>query len=374
MVETVQLHHGMMLYALDKDEKIVHVDSVANGLECNCTCPACHGKLIAKNGGEIYRHHFAHDGGQECQYGVETSLHFLAKEIISRGIPVRFPASYFRFTTCWNHMLWRREFRGPYKGMAKVVLKSANNRYRITEKTSIKPDSVKLEHRIGGVIPDIVLECKGRPLIVEIFVSHAVDEEKKKKLKFLGIPAIEINLSEIDRDVDEAFLEEALEDGRFTNWIYAPKRDALEDNYIELLKVPKSPGQKEYSQYDLECMEYEIRGNRVENPPCAEHSKFETGATDGTRLMSPKWCRNCPFCLNINKERVLCCRHSYEYDVDKDLYHALGLYRYQKFGITAYDDISECHVNDETIKWDGLIFNNPFKKNGKRALSWNSTI
>lgn len=361
-MQTIQFHRGMMLYALDADDKLVHVDSVPNGLECGCTCPACHGKMIAKNGGDIYRHHFAHDGGEECQNGIETSLHILAKEIIAKGISVRFPATFFTLTTCWNQMIRRREYRGVYKGMAKVALKKISNTYRISDEIDIKPDSVKLEYRVGNVIPDVVLEWKGRPLIVEIFVSHAVDQEKKQKLKKLGIPAIEINLSEIDRDVDEEFLTQAIKDGRFTEWVHAPRRDAIEDKYIELLKNPwfLDPAR---TREELQENDHWIDNGKVEDPPCAEHSKFKTGEVDGLRVMPRKWCRDCPFCMELGEDYVICCRDRFETDMGKDLYRVLGLYKYEKTRVTDYEELSECHVSSFCLdNW--MDFSSPFRKSG----------
>lgn len=37
-------------YALDNNKNLVSVDEVANGLACNCFCPACNCKLEAKQG------------------------------------------------------------------------------------------------------------------------------------------------------------------------------------------------------------------------------------------------------------------------------------------------------------------------------------
>ena len=38
-------------------------------------------------------------------------------------------------------------------------------------------------------------------VIVEIFVTHEIDLEKKKKIEVLGVPTIEIDLSKIDRNI-----------------------------------------------------------------------------------------------------------------------------------------------------------------------------
>ena len=42
-----------LVYAINAEGALVHFDNVPNGLACNCVCPYCKDKLIAKNGGEI---------------------------------------------------------------------------------------------------------------------------------------------------------------------------------------------------------------------------------------------------------------------------------------------------------------------------------
>ena len=46
-------------WAENTEGKMVHVDSVSRGLRCECTCPNCHEKLLARHGDER-EHGFAH--------------------------------------------------------------------------------------------------------------------------------------------------------------------------------------------------------------------------------------------------------------------------------------------------------------------------
>ena len=69
-------------YAIDDRGEIVHVDNVPNGKASGAYCPGCTEPLIAKNGGTIKVHHFAHSGGNNC----ESMLHSVAKRLIARGI------------------------------------------------------------------------------------------------------------------------------------------------------------------------------------------------------------------------------------------------------------------------------------------------
>ncbi|MBQ3259649.1 MAG: hypothetical protein IJA66_01005 [Alistipes sp.] len=69
----------VLTYALNELGQLVHIDSVPNGMHCNCICPACKEPLVAKNGGLKKIHHFAHQSGASCLYAAETILHLLAK-------------------------------------------------------------------------------------------------------------------------------------------------------------------------------------------------------------------------------------------------------------------------------------------------------
>ncbi len=65
---------GLMTFALDQENRLVHVDSVPNGLKCNCHCPSCGEKLSARQG-KKKQHSFAHSSQNEfkCAYGYQTS-------------------------------------------------------------------------------------------------------------------------------------------------------------------------------------------------------------------------------------------------------------------------------------------------------------
>lgn len=74
-----------LTYALNHEGTLIHIDSVPNGNECDCICPACKKPLQAKNAGQIRKHHFAHQSGVDCPTAVETTLHLLAKEKIQKA-------------------------------------------------------------------------------------------------------------------------------------------------------------------------------------------------------------------------------------------------------------------------------------------------
>ena len=184
-----------MIYAL-QDNNLVHISDVPSGSQCNCFCPACGGKLIAKKG-KIKRHHFAHYDSEECQYGYETSLHLAAKQMILQHKKIMIPSVYLKFP----------------KGVKKSIL--------LRQAQLIKVDEVFLERKQENIVPDILLVAEGKKLYVEIYVTHAIDNEKLSKIEKNGISTIEIDLSKCERNLEKEDLEKFLfEDSEKKNWIY----------------------------------------------------------------------------------------------------------------------------------------------------------
>lgn len=70
-------------------------------------------------------------------------------------------------------------------------------------------------------IPDLIATVNGRDLLIEVFVTHSVDQAKKEKIKSLGISALEIDLSDIPRDMGLAAVEQFVVNVTHNkSWIY----------------------------------------------------------------------------------------------------------------------------------------------------------
>lgn len=187
MTKNIQLPCG-----LGKDGKLVYIEEAENGLNCGCVCPGCGQPLVAKNNGRKKEHHFAHFRTAECAHGYQSALHYMAKDVF----------------------LEMKEFT--------FVKSGTPVKYRI--------DDVVLEKAVDSVIPDILVTSDGKKFIVEIFVTHAVDEEKKEKIKSLKISALEIDLSRfrhvmLDKD---ALKSEANNADNFS-WVYDADANLIEE-------------------------------------------------------------------------------------------------------------------------------------------------
>ncbi|MBE6664482.1 MAG: hypothetical protein E7602_08335 [Ruminococcaceae bacterium] len=178
-------------YAL-KDDKIVSILDIPleeRGLKCNCTCPVCHEKLSAKLGAKN-QHHFAHAPNSNCDpnYATQTALHLLAKEIIEEEKAMKFPPYFIDFSetniyktlSFEDTICFKQKFTEPYE---------------IIESKKVIFDSVFLENKLSSITPDIIGTVNNKHCLIEIAVTHFVDEEKEAKVRDLNLPMIEINLS-----------------------------------------------------------------------------------------------------------------------------------------------------------------------------------
>lgn len=197
-----------MIYAI-KNGETVHISEVESGLKCGCICPACGEILIARKGEKVI-HHFAHKSTEECEYGYQTSLHLAAKEIIAKNKQISVPALYLTFAGNGRELL-------------------------IEDEKVINVFDVILEKKISDIIPDILLVTDIGQLIVEIYVTHEIDNEKKRKIKRLDIPTIEIDLSKFDRNITkEALCKELLFQNDNKSWIYNGKREITYKKFLEV--------------------------------------------------------------------------------------------------------------------------------------------
>lgn len=169
-----------------KEGHVVHISEIGlakKGERCNCTCPACGEVLVAKLGNKK-QHHFAHKSSSNCDiaYAQETGLHKLAKQILQESQSILVPG----YNISWYEIVPKDVDSFV---AANVKVDFPNKRSKMVEYSS-----VAIEKTIDDIVADAVIEVQGKYCIVEIKVSHPVDEIKVKKLEKIGISAFEINL------------------------------------------------------------------------------------------------------------------------------------------------------------------------------------
>ena len=190
-----------------KNGDLKHISDVKNGLKCDCICPACNEKLVAKNGGSKRINHFSHHTNKECKYGAQTSLHLAAKDILNKSKRIKVPKV---------EIFVNKGIKiGPYGFI------SIGEFIEISDTFSIPIEKVILEKKLHSYIPDVVIISKGKKLIVEIAVTHFVGREKLKLIKDSKISAIEINLSHLKNDFKIDQLEKHIvEELDYKSWLH----------------------------------------------------------------------------------------------------------------------------------------------------------
>jgi hypothetical protein len=156
-----------MTFALAADGRKVHIDEVANGLACDCVCLKCGGKLVGRHG-DVRQRHFSHYLATDGLGCTETALHLAAKAIIQQEKRLILPQQ-----------------------LAGMGLQLGSE---------VRFDSVSLEYRLGSGEEgtEIVADAYGHgaiDMVIEIAVHHAVGHDKAEKIRRLGLPAVEIVLT-----------------------------------------------------------------------------------------------------------------------------------------------------------------------------------
>ena len=75
----------MIVFGFDKtSNSFVYIDNCENGLSCNLFCNYCKSNLVARNGGNMREHHFAHQAGSKCKKGHESTIALMFKMIVDK--------------------------------------------------------------------------------------------------------------------------------------------------------------------------------------------------------------------------------------------------------------------------------------------------
>lgn len=157
-----------MFVALDPNGQLITIEIALRGLSCNCTCVCCGEAVIARKG-MIREHHFAHHSNKEsCFIQRESLLHLYAKEVICDNLGLQLPSMPDVYPDSQDPTSWW--------------------------------DFVKVDQEVPqvGFQPDLVaLLNDGTQLFIEVAVTSFIDEEKRERIKAVGIKTIELDLSDL---------------------------------------------------------------------------------------------------------------------------------------------------------------------------------
>lgn len=180
-------------YAVEKETKqIMHIDDVPNGAKCNCICKSCNDELIARNGGKLKKHHFAHRNLIENRACRMTQLHLAMQHYFLSLDVLTIPQTTFAYK---NH-----------------TLKTPLIKTKILAAT--------LEHRIGNYVSDVCLNTDTGLYIVEICVTHKCEPEKVRYFKNNKINSVEL-VFEYSEDIEIEEWYQRIKNNQVPNeWFY----------------------------------------------------------------------------------------------------------------------------------------------------------
>lgn len=212
-----------------RNKQLVHISEVQeSGLKCECTCPGCGDKLIAKHFRKEkydreHTDHFSHSTNSNCSFGVESLLHLYAKEILAKEKRIILPELYAKI--------------GDF------------GKQKLLDEYKLCADKVEIEKAIQDIRPDVIFVKNGRPIAIEVFVTHEVDLEKEKKFQKYNLSAIEIRLDHlIDKANNLDLLKKCIiEETDKKRWIYNTREDELTENKLAELESEEEKNIKTHS-------------------------------------------------------------------------------------------------------------------------------
>ena len=198
-------------YAENAFGRMVHIDDVPQGLKCNCICPYCKEKLIARHG-KIRSHCFAHhsdDRGANLKICYKVIVYKLAEQIIQTNKKVHLP-SY----------------------------------YGIFKESDIEFAEVRIDSNFEreDKQPDVIATTiDGRQILIEFTFQYKA--RRKNAADYNNLICLEIDLSDTSLDELEDFL---LNSNRNRRWINNPILfNAIEPAYFKANKKIKLKNRSE---------------------------------------------------------------------------------------------------------------------------------
>ena len=203
-----------------RDGRFLAPAEVAKGRACDCVCPGCGAPLAAKaQTSRRKRPHFAHLADAGCATGRETGIHGRAKQVIAERRVLGLPTWGGDLLDMPNPPFARDDAGYGHRG-----------RFIDYPARQVCLVDVEVERSFGEYQPDVYAWDESGELLIEVRVTHAVDDRKATRVQAHGRRMVEIDLSRVDREIPhdpEAFEQAVLFDAANRHWISCP--DALAD-------------------------------------------------------------------------------------------------------------------------------------------------
>ena len=344
---------GLLKYALNSQGDLVNISTVTKGLACECVCPSCGEKLIAKNGGTKRIHHFAHASGVDCEGAYETMLHQLAKikiqkAFLSRNVfKVKFEyrsycpnaktCGFVRYDNCCILSTKSFNLKDFYDSCEQEIQYDAINRRSDLKIFSSKNPTLS-------------------PIYIEFFVTHGSDISKLHhggriiEIKIESEQDIEIIVEngfvESPRDINKYVKEEVEDIRKTTFWGFKSEdNDATTiSQEIEFSRYILYASGKSQCYQDVSSCKSLVKARRQSLLEICFHTPVAFGIYEMAKYQGYKrfGIKNCLYCKNYvdsyDGMGKLCC-----------LYKHLGINRFEQHDTARAKDCSYFKLNEEEM-------------------------
>lgn len=265
--EVNSLPEGSTQYANNVHSQRIHILEAESGKK-GYFCPGCGGEKVAIRPTVLnIKPHFRHtaEGMKKhkqanCTYSDESTRHKIAKDVLQIIKKIKVPPVYFS------------------KDGAKYLIESS----KFIEASSVRNEVYIFEDSNGKIIlgnkqlavdnnkfflikADVVFfDQENNPIIIiEIYASNKVDEDKKAKLFRLGINAVEVS---IPKHFDPQLINDNFLKIDNTEWIYNTHYDKFYDKtFTSELEKRYSSSPEQPSGVPFNSETFECRKNRLGN-------------------------------------------------------------------------------------------------------------
>ena len=185
--DSAEQRGAQLTWAIAGNGEPAHISEVEKRAEVRVCLPGVR-RSPRREAGEIREHHFAHASGRRvpARRGIGAAPR-------GKGHP--------------------REAQGDRaaRGRGSPARCIAEDRARTA--TALRDRICEGRAETATIIPDVIVEVSGRQLLVEVTVTHGVDDAKLTKIRELGWSCVEIDLSDAPRDLGREALEKIVVDG-----------------------------------------------------------------------------------------------------------------------------------------------------------------
>jgi hypothetical protein len=239
----------ILKYGLQETE-IKFIDDVQNGLDCNCKCISCGEELIARNGGEVNEHHFAHRSGNTCEDLNLVLVTYMFKEALEETKELKLPKVYIKIESCETKLLVNDE---RVIQVNKIIDFNKNSITVLTSEfteliivVNLKKSKLKI---------DFDLEEKD---LIEVLIDVSKIESKEDIIKLLKSDTLKIKwLNNKYEEYQKKKLELLVERKRFVS---EDKVSIVKDCPIQI----RSYNQESFARLEEDCLscKYYLCGDR----------------------------------------------------------------------------------------------------------------